>query len=210
MCGRIAYYSEQSELESFLETKINIDFSTSYNICPTDKILILKDQSKLEVAKWGLIPPWVKDSKTILINARAETVASKPSFKEAFKKRRCLVLANGFYEWKREKGSPPQPHFINSSNQPIMAFAGVFNEGTGSEPLSNVSILTTEANKIMSTIHDRMPVILEKGEWEGWFYYSERDKENLELLKPYKGDLKIRKVSIAVSDVRNKSEECIL
>lgn len=209
MCGRIAYYSDKSELESFLETKIKIDFLPSYNICPTDNILILRDLGAPEVAKWGLVPPWAKDQKSILINARADTITEKPSFREAFNKRRCLVLANGFYEWKREQGTKPQPCYISSPDSPILAFAGILNDGTASQP-SNVSIITTEANQAMRTIHDRMPVVLSKNSWSSWFDYSKEAKDISTMLGSFSDAiLNIKLVSGAVSDVRNKSVECI-
>ncbi len=204
MCGRISYYSEQSEVESFIETKLNIQFTPSYNICPTDRILILKEDRTVRIAKWGLIPSWSTDNKTILTNARAESIASKASFKEAFVERRCLVLANGFYEWKKENNKKI-PHYITSSSLPLLMFAGVFNEGLEH---SNVSIITREANDIMQSIHDRMPVIIDKAQWDNWLN-KDKLEDSLELLSAPPCSLMIKEVCQELNNVRNKSSNCL-
>ncbi len=206
MCGRIAYYSDSGELESFLETKIRINFIPSYNICPTDDVLILREYKKPEIAKWGLTPAWMKDKSGLLINAKSETIREKPSFRDSYKKRRCVVLANGYFEWKREKGSSPKPYYIKSATDSISPFAAIYEEGDGKV---KICIITKQANEQTSIIHDRMPVILTKDNISIWL--AKESKEDLidSLLKPAYENLITTNVGKAVGDVRNKGKECI-
>ncbi len=206
MCGRIAYYSDSIELESFLETKININFIPSYNICPTDDVLILREDKKPEIAKWGLTPAWMKDKSGLLINAKSETIKEKPSFRESYKKRRCVVLANGYFEWKREKGTLPRPYYIKSSTDSISPFAAIYEEGDGKV---KICIITKQANEQTSIIHDRMPVILTKENISTWLEAGSEDDLIDSLLKRAHENLEIIPVGKAVGDVRNKGRECI-
>ena len=139
-----------------------------YNIAPTQQVAVVRKtaelpQRHLVQLKWGLIPSWAKDAKmgARMINARGETVAEKPSFRAAFKRRRCLVLADGYYEWQKS-GSKKQPMYITLTNERPFAFAGLWEywDGAGDGPIESCTVMTTTSNDLTSNIHDRMPVIL--------------------------------------------------
>ena len=164
-------------------------------------IITMNSPKKVEMMKWGLIPHWAKDPKIgyKMINARAETVAEKPSFRNAFKKHRCLVPASGFYEWKRTDGKK-QPYFIHEKKEPIFAMAGLFeiwNNPVGEE-IRTFTIITTEANSLMAKIHDRMPVILDEKNEDTWLQGEMEDIKK--LLKPISSSgMESYKVSTAIN-----------
>lgn len=171
MCGRFTLTSPVERLAKQFELTGDLpDLSPSYNIAPTQKIAAVAENSegerKLGRLQWGLVPRWSKDPEigSKMINARAETVAEKNSFKSAFKKRRCLIPADGFYEWARtETGSgPKQPYYIRLETGTPYAFAGLWEtwEGEDGRKIHSTTIITTEANEFMSGIHHRMPVIV--------------------------------------------------
>ena len=168
-------------------------------------------ERRLELMQWGLIPCWAKD-KTIgsqCINARAETVATKPSFRAAFKARRCLVPAIGYYEW-RQGPAGKQPFFITSVDDEPLAFAGLWESWTDKETgeiIRSYSILTCTANPFLSEIHDRMPAIVEPKDFETWF--AGPPKQALELICPATRSLKAYPVSKQVNSPRNNSPELI-
>lgn len=174
MCGRFALNVSPSKLEEYFDLTGDLDFSPSWNIAPATPInSIIADEEKrhLKQMHWGLIPSWSKD-KAIgnrLINARGETVAEKPSFRTAFKRRRCLVPASGFYEWKTVNGKK-QPWYISFMSGDPMAFAGLWEHWTSKEgdEIESCCIITTAANSFMQPIHDRMPVILNPDQWTVW------------------------------------------
>ncbi len=168
------------------------------------------DGVELVSAHWGLIPFWAKDRKigAKLINARAETVAEKPAFRAAFKSRRCLVPADGFYEWRRE-GKVKQPFLIESADSEPMAFAGLWEtwKDEDGKPLVSCTIITTEANAIMREIHNRMPVILDNGAFDNWL--ADRG-DHAALLRPCaEQHLQMRPVDARVNNVRNNDAELI-
>jgi putative SOS response-associated peptidase YedK len=187
----------------------------SYNIAPTDRAPVIvrnkAGERELALMRWGLAPSWAKDLRvgSGMINARAETVTGKPAFRDAFKYRRCLVPANGYYEW-RAASSGAIPHFITSLDRSPLAFAGLWehwtDKGTG-EITHTFTIATCEANSFMAPIHDRMPVILAPDHHEAWL--TTLPVEALKLLSPYQLGLKAYPVSKRVNSVRNNGEELI-
>ena len=195
------------------------DLFPRYNIAPTQNILLLReegDRRSFALARWGLIPQWAKDTKIgyHTINARAETVASKPAFRTAFRHRRCLIPADGFIEWQVMPGSKvKQPWFITLEESQVMALAGLWERWRSpeGEELESCSIIVTDANEIMRPIHDRMPVILAPGDWGAWLETDAKDAGYLQsLLKPYPAEgMEAWPVSTKVNSPRNDSVECM-
>jgi putative SOS response-associated peptidase YedK len=177
MCGRFVGFRKLEELKKYFPIdKADNDIIQNYNVAPSQEVFsIIKVEglNTLERLHWGLVPFWAKD-KSIgnkLINARAETVSSKPSFRDAFKKRRCLILADGYYEWKGTKGMK-QPYFITLPDETPFAFAGLWevwdNKGQNDTVYRSCTIITTEASESIRDIHHRMPVVLEPNVYEAW------------------------------------------
>ena len=170
MCGRYTLTKPIKDIAShFKPGRISLKHFPSFNIAPSQlSAIVTHSSNKLNLVgmKWGLIPPWSKDGNmgNKLINARSETLNEKPSFRESFNKRRCLIPADGFIEWKEKK-----PHFIRMRNQALFAFAGLWSTwDSGDETLNTFTIITTKANKILSPLHSRMPVILHPDNYETW------------------------------------------
>jgi putative SOS response-associated peptidase YedK len=190
-------------------------FEPMYNVAPTQTVPIVRAKDggrELALARWGLIPSWAKDVKTgyRLINARADTVASKPSFRSAFKRRRCLVPADGFYEWQKA-GKGKQPFYIHRKDEEPFAFAGLWevweNPEDGKE-VQSCSLITTEANELMAPIHDRMPVILPASAYDRWLDADEPVGDLQSLLKPYPADeMAAYPISAYVNNPRNPGAE---
>jgi len=186
MCGRFTLNVTPSKLTEYFDLTGDLDFSPSWNIAPFSQInSIVADESgskHLKSMRWGLIPSWAKD-ETIgnkLINARSEMISEKPSFRSAFKRRRCLIPASGFYEWKTENGIK-QPWYISLVSGEPMAFAGLWEtwnskEGEGIE---SCCIITTAANSFMEPIHDRMPATLNPEQWPLWLSQQEHLPDKL-------------------------------
>ncbi|HEX7022235.1 MAG TPA: SOS response-associated peptidase [Trueperaceae bacterium] len=198
MCGRYTLWHGKRELDLLFEVAIHKEeLSARYDIRPTQSVIIVRQQGTQRAwgsVRWGLVPSWVKDPQTFrtpLFNARAETLAEKPSFRTAFKRRRCLIPASGFYEWQGAKGSK-QRHYIGRTDKEPLALAGLWEswERNG-EAVESCTILTTRANKLMSGLHDRMPVILDPEHFDLWLDPDMQDTTILEgLLQPYPdGDL---------------------
>jgi putative SOS response-associated peptidase YedK len=164
--------------------------------------------------KWGLIPFWAKDSKIAYktINARGETVASKPSFRASFKKKRCLIVADGFYEWKRLSKTNKIPHHIQLADGKPFAMAGLWARWTDPNTADDVlscSIVTIGPNALMDDIHDRMPVILDKADWDAWLSPDTPPEMLQELIRPFPAErMKARKVSTYVNNARNQGPDC--
>lgn len=200
MCGRYTLSAGHEALaKAFLAEfgeELKMSWKSRYNICPgTGVVAILEDRDKggrrAEIFHWGLVPSWAKDPDIgyKLINARAETIADKPSYRDAYRYRRCLVPASGFYEWDRTK-SPRQPFYFHPAGGDYMAMAGIWEHWmhpTGSEILS-ISLITTSANKTVGTIHHRMPVLLDSTHWDHWLDTSNVKGEGLERLLVPAGD----------------------
>ncbi len=222
MCGRFTLTVDPSELQqAFPWLKLPADSSLTprYNVAPTQGVagVANNSQNTLEVFRWGLIPAWSKDPAigNRLINARAETLADKPSFRLAFKRRRCLILADGFYEWRKEpNGKTKTPMYIRLKSGEPFAFAGLWEAWRSPEDKSilTCTIITTEPNALMAKIHDRMPVILKPEAYVRWLDPEPREPEEMsKLLKPYPASLMTAyAVSRAVNNPANDSPECIV
>ena len=218
MCGRYTLTVDASVLAGVFDLDPPQRHSVRYNIAPTQVVLIVRPGPDLSrtwaEAKWGLVPPWAKDVKmgARMINARGETVATKPSFKSAVKHRRCLVPADGFYEWVKT-GSGKQPYYIHFEDRRPFAFAGLWerwNRGGGS-PLETFTIITTRPNGLIAPLHDRMPVILPPEHFEEWLSPQPFDPVRLEsLLVPHDADgMVARPVSTHVNSPAHDDPACI-
>jgi putative SOS response-associated peptidase YedK len=221
MCGRFSLTDIGSIFSRFgviISKDINKKITPHYNIAPTQKIpVIYKDtnqQNKIEFMKWGLIPFWAKDPKIghKMINARAETLTQKPSFKHLLKSKRCLVPSSGFYEWKRID-KRKVPYYIGIKNSKIFSFAGLYDnwkDSVGNE-LKTFTIITTNSNNTLKPIHNRMPVILEREFEEDWLDVKTHDFDSLkQMLKSYPDDKMIAyAVSTEVNNPSNDNPELI-
>ncbi|MEE8205788.1 MAG: SOS response-associated peptidase [Nitrospinaceae bacterium] len=214
MCGRYSLTKPIKTLkEHFQAIAVEMDHDRRFNIAPSQSVPIViagEQGPEIHAMGWGIIPSWAKDPAlgNRLINARAETVHEKPSFKSSFKKRRCLVPADGFYEWQaRDKGKVPQ--YIHLRTGGLFAFAGLWSEwDSGTEILQTFTIITTDANRELESIHHRMPVILMPQDYDCWLAASLQDPKN--LLKPLgEGLLDHYEISKTVNSPKNDSEECI-
>ena len=219
MCGRYTLHSGISDLQRLLPgAELPEELEPRYNVAPTQSAAVLPNDgsNRVQLFQWGLVPFWAKDEKIghKLINARSETAAEKPSFRAAFRKRRCLVLADGFYEWRKEKdGKTKTPvHLRLKSGEPF-AIAGLWESWTRpeGEELFTFTILTTSPNELAATVHDRMPVILPKDAHEEWAGEGERAVARLkELCVPYPADeMEAVPVSRLVNSPRNDTPACI-
>jgi putative SOS response-associated peptidase YedK len=192
------------------------DLPASFNVAPTQSVAVILNNgaTRLVSMRWGLVPSWATDPRigSRLINARAETLAAKSAFKEAFKKRRCLVLADGFYEWQKSGGTKI-PLFIHLEPERSFGFAGLYETWTPplGDPLVTCTIVTTEPNDLVRPIHNRMPVILPKGAENLWINSAIQDDTRLlDLLQPYPVDeMAAHTVSSLVNSVKNDSPQCI-
>lgn len=214
MCGRFQlslkgkHISERFNIEVFDEM-----YSPSFNCAPAQRLPVITNttQGELSSFKWGLIPFWARDPKVgfKLINTRAETIREKPSFKQAFIKRRCLIPANGFYEWRK---SDKLPFRIFLKNEALFAFAGIWEVWKDAEekPIHTFSIITTSPNKLMESIHDRMPVILPREDEDAWL--TEQNPDLLQkLLVPFNSSkMEAYSISKKVNSPRNNGFEIVL
>lgn len=198
------------------DANVRFAFHANYNIAPSYEIPIVIHQEERQIvpARWGFVPTWSRDLSTgyKMINARAESVAEKPSFKKAFLEQRCLVIADGFYEWKHE-GKEKRPMYIRQKSRQPMGFAGLFSVWTSpeGEQIRTCTIITTDANELVKQIHDRMPVILPEDKFDFWLDPRVHDPVLLQpLLKPCDPDLlEFYEVSPKVNSPKNNSAENI-
>lgn len=197
MCSRYNLTSPPEAVRSYFNCRIETGFPPRFNIAPTQPVAIVRnDQAgarELHLVRWGLIPSWVKDPRqfSTLINARSETAAEKPSFRGAMRHRRCLVPANGFYEWTGPAGRK-RPHVFRPVDRGLMAFAGLHEHWLGADgsEVETMAILTVAANGTVAPIHDRMPVILAQAQFEPWLdCRSGSAVDVLAFLKPAADDL---------------------
>lgn len=221
MCGRYTLRVSPMELAEIFDALRAIDWSPRYNIAPTQMVAGVRPAEEgqgreLALFKWGLIPSWAKDAKigSSLINARAETVATKPAYRAAIKKRRCLIPADGFYEWQAIAGQKvKQPYFIGVRDLPVFAFAGLWEHWTSPDgtPVETCTIITTDANELMRTVHTRMPVILDPADYDLWLDRDRHDpSEVLPLLKQFPARrMQLVPVSTLVNSPRNDRPECV-
>lgn len=219
MCGRYSLFADFRIIEErFGEATFEEEeYEESYNIAPSQMVLsVINDgkKNRLGYLKWGLVPPWAKDAKIgfKMINARAETVHEKPSFREAFKKRRCLIVADSFYEWKRTE-ERKIPMRIKMKNNDLFAMAGLWEswKDAKGDLVHTCTILTTEPNDLMSSIHDRMPVILKQEDEQKWLNPALNDVDALKqfLIPLEDGYLESYEVSDKVNSPKNNTPDLI-
>ncbi|GCE10954.1 SOS response-associated peptidase [Tengunoibacter tsumagoiensis] len=224
MCGRFTLsHDAQTIAQTILNPRMvkvpaSFKLSAHYNIAPTQDIVAILNQEEpqLDFLRWGLIPSWAKEESigSKMINARAETLAEKPSFKRLLHSKRCLIVADGFYEWSQEAGSKHKtPMYITLEDQEPFAFAGlwdVWKDSTG-QAVRTCTIITTEPNELMQSIHNRMPVLLPREARDAWIDPRMHDEQALlHLLKPYPSSAMVaRPVSRLVNDPRNDSVEVL-
>jgi putative SOS response-associated peptidase YedK len=213
MCGRFVVFSDLEQLkEKFPIHKAFSEVTPNFNVAPTLEILAIIRQeglNLLEKLHWGLVPHWAKDISTgyKMINARIETVSSKPSFREAFKKRRCLIPADGFYEWSGHKGNK-QPFFITLPDEKPFAFAGLWetwwDKNNQDESYRSCTIITREASPCLKDIHHRMPAILSPDTYNAWLNHENYDSKALQEILTEKTitEFKVRPVSKQVNSAR--------
>jgi putative SOS response-associated peptidase YedK len=240
MCGRFVATAPPSELADYFqavlsESVANADLEPSYNVAPTNLVHTVRAHDghrELEAMKWGLVPSWAKDPKigSRMINARADTAATKPAFRSAIKKRRCLVPADGFYEWQKVEGRKnKQPYYITRRDEEPIVFAGLWEawkpkpdteayekalaEAGSAEKLEwliSCTLLTTDPNQEMKRIHHRMPVLVPPSAWDRWLDSDNGVDEVADLLVPSPdGLLNVTPVTTMVNNVRNKGPELI-
>lgn len=221
MCGRYTLKTPTPKLADHFDVQLDFEISAGYNIAPTTDVLAITQvdgHREAELLRWGLIPSWAKDEAmgARLTNARSETAAEKPSFRQALRRRRCLIPADGFYEWRTEGGAK-QPYYFTLPDEGVFGFAGLWEswqppQTAGPRPMiHSCTILTTSANQFMGQYHDRMPVIIPPDQYDLWL-----DPRVIEpaaiapLLAASPEDRLIaRPVSKFVSNARNQGPECI-
>ncbi len=219
MCGRYTTAKPEKVFRKTFNLRPNEGlFSSRYNIAPTQAAPVVTNTltDDIQLFTWGLIPHWAKD-KSIgnkLINARAETLEEKPSFRDAFRKRRCLVLADSFYEWAElKKGQGRVPQRISLQDESVFAFAGLWEKWMSTETgqgIFSFTIITTAANELLKPIHDRMPVILTPDTAQIWLDMEQPPIKLQKLLEPFDSSaMKYYAVSTAVNSPRNDSPELI-
>ena len=214
MCGRFAFYSPSEAAVALFGVSASIEIKPRYNIAPTQFVAAIRDDEKkqreLVMLRWGLVPFWAKDPSigSRMINARAETVAEKPSFRAAYRHRRCVVLADGFYEWHRE-GDTKTPYFISLASGEPFALAGLWENWTdkvSGDSLQTTTLITTAANEFMMPLHHRMPVILESNTAGEWLAGSNDLLDDVAAITPA---LKAWPVDRRVNNARNESADLI-
>lgn len=221
MCGRFVAMTDPEGLVRFfvVDERRDEDLLPNPNVAPTEPVrAVAEHQGKrvLVTFRWGLVPHWASDRRgaSRMINARSETAASKPAFRTALSRRRCLVPADGFYEWKRGPDGTKTPHYVSAAAGAPLALAGLWETwrdpgDPAAAPLRTCAILTTEANDALRALHDRMPVILEPSSWDRWLDRDLREPEAVrDLLVPYPPDLlALHEVSRDVNDARVKDPQ---
>ena len=219
MCGRFTLAVDADELEAeFAAVRFPAAFARRYNVSPSQPVLVIPNDGKAaaDLYVWGLIPSWSKDPSmgNRLINARGETLAERPAFRGAYKYKRCLVLADGYYEWMATPGTKVKvPHYIQISDGRPFGFAGLWSEwrsADGSE-VRSCTIVTTTPNSLLAKIHNRMPVILSREDREKWLDPAPKSSEDLgDLIKPYPAELmRAFPVSTLVNNPANDRSDCI-
>jgi len=219
MCGRYRLSRRKQIVEAhFSGVSGQEDWNPRYNIAPTQPVPIIRQNSQkpvreLSLLRWGLIPSWAKDASVAsrMINARSETAGAKPAFRDPLTNRRCLIPADGFYEWQRT-GKVKQPYCFEVNDGELFAFAGIWDRWTdpNRNTVETCSILTTSPNAVTSAVHDRMPVILDPDSYDIWLDPGMRDVTTaFELLKPYDAQfMRCYPISTRINHVANDDEEC--
>lgn len=220
MCGRFNQSSPTESLARLFDAKPSGPTTPRHNVSPSHEVAVVRvlppdRERKLDLLRWGLIPPWSKDSSLSggrMINARSESVTEKPSFRTPLKRQRCLVPADGFYEWKKAD-KRNQPYFIRLKTESPFAFAGLWEKWTGPDGkgVGTFTILTTYANEFLKDIHERMPVILHPEDYDAWLDPKIQDPTAvLPLLKPYPvEEMEAYPVGPYVNSPKNDGPDCI-
>lgn len=218
MCGRFTLSQPAEAIATAFQLETVPELEPRYNIAPTQSVATIlqtaESKRELRLLRWGLIPSWAKDPAmgSRLINARSETVSEKPSFRNALRRRRCLIVADGFYEWQRQEHKK-QPYYFRLQNKQPFGFAGLWEhwKSPDGEEIDSCTIITTAANELMHSIHDRMPVILEPQDYDLWLDPSVQQPEALQpLLDPYASEaMTSYPVSTLVNKPTNNSAELI-
>lgn len=221
MCGRFAFYSPTEAITELFGIADPPDIVPRFNIAPTQFVPVVRDDEdgkrEISMLRWGLVPFWAKD-KSIgnrMINARAETLAEKPAYKEPFKKRRCIIPANGFYEW-RKQGSVKQPYFIGLGGDTPFGMAGLWarwrDKDNNDETLESFTIITTTPNEVVAPLHNRMPVVLSPDNYTSWLSPDCNDISALqELLVPAPSEgFTFWPVSRRVNNARNEEADLVV
>jgi putative SOS response-associated peptidase YedK len=219
MCGRYRLVRRKEILAEVFDAGTDVDWAPRYNVAPTQDVPVVRQNAtqptrSLSLMRWGLIPFWAKDPKVgyKMINARAETIAEKPAFREPLQSRRCLVPADGFYEWAK-KAKMKVPYCFALADDSTFAFAGIWDrwKDPWGEQLPTCSIVTTSANPLVSEVHDRMPVILEPSNYDLWLDPGFKKIEPLvDLLRPFPADfMRTWRVSSRINSVLNDDAGCI-
>jgi putative SOS response-associated peptidase YedK len=220
MCGRFTLNQLSARLSQVFHVEPVPDLAAEYNIAPTQLVATVlqnpeSEKREFKQLHWGLIPSWAKDARmgAKLINARAETAAEKPAFRSAFKHRRCLVVADGFYEWQQQQGKKQPFYFRLPDGQPF-GFAGLWEKWRtpAKEEIISCTILTTAANELLQPIHERMPVILEPEDYDLWLDSQVQTPQTLQqLLRPYPASaMTAYPVSTLVNNSQYNSPQCII
>ena len=219
MCGRFALKTPPVFIQEHFHLPDTPDLPPRYNIAPSQGIAVIrhlpeKSFRQLDMIRWGLIPYWAEDIKigSKLINARSETLAQKPSFRTAFKKRRCLIAADGFYEWKRT-GKIKQPFYVQLKKGGVFSFAGLWEtwKSSNGNSIESCTIITTSPNELIREIHDRMPVILHPEQYEIWLQGQPSSHSLQQLYAPYPaGRMEMYRVSSEVNSPKNESPACLM
>lgn len=219
MCGRFTLTADAAELQdAFAGFAFPGSLAPRYNIAPTQPVLVIPNDGRMRADHflWGLVPSWAKDASigSRLINARAETLAEKPSFRAGFKYKRCLIPADGFYEWKVVPGTKSKvPHYVHLATHEPFALAGLWDEWKSPDgsAVRTCTIITTEPNSLMAAIHNRMPVILHRDSFSAWLDPKPLEPGGLQaLLAPYPaGEMAAYVVSTLVNRPENDRAECI-
>ena len=213
MCGRFILKAPFSELVRLYGITNNVNLEPRFNIPPTENIAVVRSHDgkrTLDMLRWGLVPYWAKDIKIgfSMINAKAETVAEKPAFRDAFKERRCIIPADGFYEWKKLDTKTKQPYAIVMKDHGVFGFAGLWerwkDRATG-ETIQSCTIITTTPNEVCAPLHDRMPVILPPENHARWLGEEPTDPPHLmAMLEPYSANaMEAYAVTTRVGNVKN-------
>jgi putative SOS response-associated peptidase YedK len=225
MCGRYGRRADKQRIAEWMQTHDTGVFDDSnlvpsYNVAPQTFQPVVRlspdtGERELTIMRWGLIPFWAKDSKMVFntINAKAETIATSPAYREAAKHRRCLVPADWFYEWKKLDAKTKQPYAIAMKDAELFAFAGLWDRWTDKatgQTLETYTVITTDPNELMEPIHNRMPVILHRKDYERWLAVADAAHLPVDLLRPYPAEeMKAWRVGKDVGNVRNNRPELI-
>ena len=218
MCGRFTLRTEANVVIKQFALNFQGELLPRYNIAPTQVVPVVRELDRgMTALRWGLVPIWAKNPKegARMINARSESVATKPAFRNAIKTRRCLVPADGYFEWVRE-GKQKRPYWIRRQDERPFLMAGLWEQWRDktveiSEPLESFAILTTTANSLTANIHDRMPVILSPNDYDSWLNPELQDIEELSyMFAPFdSSEMRVDSVSTRVNSVHNDDPQCI-